>query len=185
MSAALVQAVPPTARAMRWSPLVVAAGLLLAAALLARAAGRPADTLLEVTAVTLASLLVAGLHDPAAGLLAAVPVSVSQRRGLRLGLALVPAVALWLALTSVVPAGSQAPSLLPLLALAAAGAAVAAWAPERVGVLLGTFVPPAWFALAHVAGDGVVAEVAAWWRTEPAAVLVVSLVLAGLTRGRR
>ena len=167
MTAAMAQAVVPTARALRWAPPAGVAGLLLLVVGLAGSTGRPADTVLAIAAAGLAATVVGGLHDPAAALLAPVPVSAMRRRVLRLGLIGVPALVLWWALVSLAPTTAHAgPG--PLLALAACGVAVAVWAPGRVAVLLGAATPVAVLAVDRVAPAGsTVAEVLGWWLTDP------------------
>lgn len=174
---AVAQAVPATARAMRWRPFLAVAGVLSLAAVLSRQSERPAGALLALTSAALASSVVAGLHDPAARLLAPVPMSRAIRRLVRVALVVVPVLGLWWLVTTAVAATEQTRSPLPLLALAAAGVAAAVWAPERYAVLLGSLVPVLWFALGLLpAGDGVVTDVALWWRSDPWPVLAVALL---------
>jgi hypothetical protein len=180
----LAQAALPTSRSIRWSPLAGVAALLVAVLLVARTAQRPADVLMAIAAAALASVVVASSQDPAADLLAAVPVSVMQRRLLRLGLVLVPCLLVWGVLVVVAPASLGATSPGPLLALTAAGVAVGVWSPARRAVLAGASVPVLWFVLdLAVPGDGLLADLAGWWRTDPWPVLVVTL--GALVVGRR
>jgi hypothetical protein len=165
VNAALAHAALPTARAMRWAPAVLLAAVLVAATLLARSAGRPADVVLAIAAAGLAATVVSGLHDPAAAMLSAVPVSLMQRRVLRLGLLGVPALAVWFLLDSLTTARLSGPG--PLLALTACGVAVALWAPPRRAVVLGASTPVALFALHQFLPDGAVSDVVGWWLTEP------------------
>ena len=124
MSTVLVQAVVPTARAVRWTPLAGLAALLAVVATLAGADGRPSDTVLAVAAAGLAATVVGGLHDPADRLLAAVPVSAMARRVVRLGLLGVPTLLTWWLLTVLASSASRSgPG--PLLALTGCGVAVA------------------------------------------------------------
>lgn len=182
--AALEQAALPTARAIRWAPLAGVSGLLLVVLLLARASDRPVDLVLALASAALASVVVGALHDPAAALLAAVPVSAMQRRALRLTLVGVPVLGVWWVSTAVSDSSPGTGSPEPLLALAATGVAVAVWSPPHLGVLVGACVPLAWFALdTTVPGAGVVADVAGWWHTASGAVLAVALVV--LVAGRR
>lgn len=182
MNGALPQAALPTARAIRWAPAGAVAGLLLAAAALARAADRPADIVVAIAAAALAATVVAGLHDPAADLLAAVPVSTMQRRMLRLVLAGAPALALWSLLDVLTPSQVFGPG--PLLALTACGLAVAVWTPPRRAVVLGGATPVALFVAQQVAPAGSASDVAAWWLTDPWWVLAGAslLCLAGHRR---
>jgi len=181
MNTALAHAALPTARAMRWAPAVLLAAVLVAATLLARSAGRPADVVLAIAAAGLAATVVSGLHDPAAAMLAAVPVSLMQRRVLRLGLLGLPALAVWFLLDSLTTARLSGPG--PLLAAAACGVAVALWAPQRRAVLLGASTPVALFALHQFLPDGTVSDVVGWWLTEPWWVLAAATLLC--VAGRR
>jgi hypothetical protein len=167
MTGTLAQAVLPTARAVRWAPPAVVAGLVLLVVGLAGTSERPADPVLAIAAAALAATVVAGLHDPAGALLAAVPVSAMRRRLLRLGLLGAPALALWGALVTIAPpTGHAGPG--PLLALCSCGVAVAVWAPARRAVVLGAATPVAVFALDRVApGGSTVADVLGWWVTAP------------------
>ena len=88
-----------------------------------------------------------------------------QRRVVRLTLLGLPALAVWWLLDSLVPARLSGPG--PLLALIACGLAVALWAPERRSVILGASTPVALFALHQVVPAGTVADVLAWWLTDP------------------
>lgn len=182
--APLQQAALPTARAIRWAPFLGVSGLLLVVLLLARSADGPVDVVLALASAALASVVVAALHDPAAALLAAVPVSAMQRRVLRLTLVLLPVLAVWWLSTAISDGSPGTASPVPLLALAAAGVAVAVWSPPHLGVLVGAFVPIAWYALdTTVPGSGVLSDVAGWWHTAPGAVLAVALLV--LVAGRR
>ena len=165
MNAAIAQAALPTARAIRWAPAAALSGVLVAAALLTRSSGRPADVVLAIAAVGLAATVVSGLHDPAGAVLAAVPVSAMQRRLLRLALVGAPVLAVWLLLDAMAPAQSSGPS--PLLAATACGVAVSMWAPQRRAVLLGASTPVALFALHRFLPAGAVSDVAGWWLTDP------------------
>lgn len=165
MNAVLAQAALPTARAIRWAPAACLAVVLLAATLLARSSGRPADVVSAIAAAGLAATVVSGLHDPAAAMLAAVPVSLMQRRLLRIALLGLPALGVWLLLDRLMPAHASGPG--PLLALTACGTAVAVWAPQRRAVLLGASTPVALFALHQLLPAGPVSDVAGWCLTEP------------------
>jgi hypothetical protein len=176
MNTALVQAALPTARAVRWVPAASLAGVMVAAAALARYADRPADIVLAIAAAGLAATVVAGLHDPAAALLAAVPVSKMQRRVVRLVLLGLPALAVWwLLATLTTSAEVSGPG--PLLALTACGVAIALWTPQRRAVLLGASTPVALFALHQVVPPGTAADVLAWWVTDPWWVLAGATLL--------
>ena len=178
---ALAQAAPPTSRAMPWRPLLASAAVTVLVLSLARGSGQSVDAFLAIASAALASLVVAALHDPAAPLLAPVPVSAMQRRLLRLALVTLPVLALWWALT-VVSGAPSGPG--PLLALAASGVAVSVWAPFDRGALLGGCVPLGWYAVDRlVPWSGLAADAAGWWRTESWAVVAVAFVV--MIAGRR
>jgi len=180
----LVQAARPTSRAMPWRPLAAAAVLLVLVLALLRASGQPVDTFLTVAAAALAGLVVGALHDPAATLLATVPVPIAHRRALRLTLVCVPVLTLWWMLTLVAGPSSASHGPGPLMALAASGVAVAVWMPSQRGVLVGVSVPLAWYALDQlVPWTGVAADVSGWWRTDPWSVTACAVLL--LVAGRR
>lgn len=183
MIAVHVQSAPPTSRAVRWLPLVGLGGVLLAAAAVSDAANGPVETVLLVATAALAGGAVAALHDPAATLLAAVPTSVMQRRALRLLLVGVPVLALWWSVAGLT-SGADAAGLGRLLALTSAGLAVAVsvW-PHARGVLVGASAPLVWFGLDHMAVlDGLAADAAGWWRTDPWAVVAAALLVCALRR---
>jgi len=166
---------------MPWRPLLASAAVTLLVLSLARGSGQSVDAFLAIASAALASLVVGALHDPAAPLLAAVPVSAMQRRLLRLALVTLPVLALWWAsiLVSGAPSGPGS-----LLALAASGVAVTVWAPFDRAVLVCGSVPMAWYALDQYAPwTGVAADVAGWWRTESWSVTAVAVLV--LIAGRR
>ena len=165
MNAAIAQAALPTARAIRWAPAAALSGVLLAAAVLARSADGPANMLVATAAAGLAATVVSGLHDPAAALLAAVPVSVMQRRLLRLTLLGVPAIVVWSVFDRLTVAQVSGPG--PLLALTACGVAVALWGPRRNAVLLGACTPVALCVLPRAVPSAAFSDVVAWWLTDP------------------
>jgi hypothetical protein len=182
VSGVLVQAAMPTARAVRWAPGTALAGLLVASAALARYADRPADLVLAIAAAGLAATVVAGLQDPAAALLEALPASAMRRRVLRLAVVGAPALAVWWLVDSLSTARPSGPE--PLLALTAIGVAVAVWAPPRRGVLLGASTPVALFTLHQVVPSGTASDVIAWWLTDPWWVLAAATVLCVVGRRR-
>jgi hypothetical protein len=175
MNAALAQAALPTARAIRWAPAACLAAELVAAAALAASTDRPADILLAIAAAGLAATVVSALHDPAAALLSAVPMSAMQRRVLRLVLVGLPALAVWSLIDSMTTSQASGPG--PLLALTACGVAVALWAPQRRAVLMGASTPVVLFALHQVVPAGAVSDVLAWWWTDPWWVLAGATLL--------
>lgn len=129
--------VRPTMRSIGWTPLVGVAACL---ALVTVWADRWPEDLVGVAAASVAAAVVAGLADPAAALLAAVPTSAAVRRARRLALLVPAGCAVWL--------GTAHGHVLGLLALTAVGVAVSVWA----GVPLGVAVPLAWAVLAWSAG---------------------------------
>lgn len=180
----LRQAALPTSRALAWRPLALAGTLLVLVLTLLRGSGQSADTFLAVAAAALAGLVVGALHDPAAALLATVPVPVMHRRAFRLTLVTLPVLMLWWALTLIAGPSSAPHGAGPLLALAASGVAVAVWLPSQRAVLVGGSVPMAWYALDQlVPWTGLAADVSGWWRTEPWWVTTVAVLV--LVAGRR
>jgi hypothetical protein len=178
--------VAPTVRATPWLPLGAAGACLAAVSALGLWTGRwPAD-LLGVAAAAVASALVAGLRDPAADLLAAVPTSAAVRRARRLVLLVPVGTAVWLAYLA---AGQRlVPDLGwpvgPLAALTSVGLAVAVWAPARLAVAAGAGVPVAWIAAAW-AGSGLgedVGTVLLVWQHHPW--MVTFAAVAALVMGR-
>lgn len=182
MIVVLAQAAAPTARSIRWLPYIVLCVGLLAVALLAGSADGPVDAVLAVATAGLASAVVAGLHDPAADLLTAVPVSEMRRRALRLSLLGAPGLAVWWGVTALAD-GSAAVG--PVVALTVSGVAVAVWVPVRRSVRCGAGAPLAWLLLDRLAaGSGVLGDVAGWWRTDPWPVVAVALLMC-VARSRR
>lgn len=184
MMAVIAQTTLPTARAIRWLPLAGVGGLLLAAGLLTRSSARPADPVLAIAAASLAATVVAGMRDPAAALLAPMPVSLMRRRLVRLSLVGAAALGMWWCLTALTlsPAGVEPGQL---LALSATGVAVATWAPPSRAVSVGASVPVAWFVLDRVLPvSGVVADVLAWWRTDPWPIVAAAVLLCFVGRHR-
>lgn len=170
--------VRPVGRAISWAPLAAIASLLALAAGLSAHSGTSPDGLLGVAAAGLAAAVVAGLRDPAAALLAAVPVPAGVRRGQRLALLVPAALACWLGWVGV--GHRWAPELgwplAGLCALTLAGLAAAVWAPPPWGVAVGVAVPLAWVAAAR-AGDFA-------WDLHAEAVVVVAGAALWLGRDR-
>ena len=127
----------PTARSIDWAPLAVVSACL--AGVTVWLDRWPAD-LLGIAAAAVAAAQVAGLRDPAAALLSALPTSPAVRRARRLAMVVPVALAVWLA-----TAGGP---VLGLLALTAVGVAVSV----RAGVPLGVAAPLAWVILAWAGG---------------------------------
>ncbi len=136
----------------------------------------------------LSAALVAGLRDPAAALLAAMPTSSARRRARRLGLLVPAGLALWLAYIWV---SNQADPAVgwpvgPAIALTATGLAVAVWAPERIRVEAGVAAPLLWYAVARAGAelDGIAGEVVAGWQQHPWIVTAAACVALVLGRNR-
>jgi hypothetical protein len=163
---------------------VVAAAVLLALSALLHAQEAPSPTVLSLGAGAMAAAMVHALGDPAAALLAAVPVSRAARRLLRLASAALVAVPLWLLATYLLPGDGTA--LGPLVALVAVGLAVATWLPVDRPVTVAAGVPLLWVVLGEVLGDadGPVGHVALAWSDQPLAVAAVGAVLFVLGRHR-
>lgn len=148
MSAAVPAWVAPTVRSVPWQPLAGVAACLVAVVALATVRGIWPVGVLDVAAAGTAAAVVAGLRDPAADLLSAMPTSAARRRARR-GLLLVPAgLGVWLAYLA---AGNLVDHDLgwhvgPAVALIATGCAVTAWLPERVAVEAGVATPFVWMA---------------------------------------
>lgn len=153
----------PTARAIPWWPLVAVAVLLTGTSVLAERAEVPVVGILGIATAGLAAAVVAGLHDPAAALLSAVPTSLAVRRARRLLLLLPAELAIAVASTLNVPLGG-------LVALTAAGLGVAFWA----GPIAGAAVPLGWVFVARAGGFA--------WDQHPALVTIVAA--AALWTGR-
>ena len=183
MSAAWVV---PTARATSWSGLVAVTGCLAGITVFAAYADMWPTGLLGLAAAAVAAGVVAGLRDPAAALLSAVPTSTAVRRGRRLSLLVPAGLAVWTVWIGVghrwVP--DLGWPLDALVALTATGLAVAVWAPERIGLAAGAAVPLAWVVTARA--DGVLDEEQAGvlfaWQHHPE--IVTGAALAALWLGR-
>jgi fluoroquinolone transport system permease protein len=181
-------------RAIWWHP--VLAGWLISAAVLVWKAddvhdARGAAALLRVVAVLLVTSVVGLLDDAAANVLAAVPVPLAWRVGVRCCLAVVAVAAPWAAaLLWVRPGHSAAGLTLECAALSTFGLAVASgiarwWDPRDAGLaagpaVLGTagfaaLLPPRWAMFAPPGGGWVEAHVR--W----AVVLAVASVVLVLT----
>jgi hypothetical protein len=181
---ALRQAAQPTVRAVAWSPLLVVVGMLLALGTALRLLDSPPGPVLALGAAAMAAVLVFSLRDPAAALLAAVPISRFQRRALRLALVGTVALPLWLLLADVLPGDGAA--LGPLLALTASGVAVATWLPVDRDTSVAAAVPLLWASAAQLLGDAVgpASDVLTWWVTDPWWVVAAAVVLVALGRHR-
>jgi hypothetical protein len=177
--------VAPTARAIPWAPLVgVAACLAVMTAVAAHTRTWPVGVL-GIASAALAAALVAGLRDPAAALLAAVPTSPARRRARRQALLLPAGLGVWL--LSVWAARQWEPAvgwpLGQLAALTATGFAVAAWAPDRIALEAGVAAPLLWYAAARAGGlDRGPADLLFAWHHHPW--IVTAAALTALLTGR-
>ena len=179
----------PTVRAVGWLPLAAVAVVLVGTSMLAAYADRWPPGLVGTAGGALAAAAVAGLHDPAADLLSALPTSAARRRAHRLVLLVPVALATWLAYLW--PGRDAVPDLgtpvAQLLALLVVGVAVAALAP-RHGVALGVAVPLACAATSRTVGPAGgalgpdLAEVLLPWQHHPW--LVITAAVAALLWGR-
>jgi hypothetical protein len=188
------------ARAMRWSPLGIAAAVATAVAIIQRnaSAAKP----LEAISIVLASALGYLFDDPAADTLDASPRSLLRRRLDRVGCALIPTAALWTALVWIQqPANSNELSALTAmfaglvgLSLGAAGIACRRPPAGRGGLYVGpallallivsTTFPPRWrpLPLGDIPGGWVAIELR--WTTA-AVVGSVSCLWSSRDRARR
>ncbi len=179
-----VLAAVPTARSIRWRPVLAVAAVLVLLALLAEAARGPLSLVLAIAAAGLASTVVAGLHDPADALLEPLPVSRMSRRLLRLAPLALSAGGAWWLVTEVLSPGRHQPAG-PLVALTAIGVAVAVWAPRRRAVVIGAAAPVTLYVLQSVLpSDTALAEVVGGWRTESWWVVLGAVVVCWLGRRR-
>jgi hypothetical protein len=176
-----------TARAISWTALSGAVVLLLAVGTVVVLSGAPMDPLLALAAATVAAGALAGLHDPAAALLAAVPTSAGRRRAHRLALLVPVAAVAWaglLAAARLDDGWSAGWPVGPLVALLMTGIAVATWAPQGWAVTAAVALPPAWAVIDRLLGrsDGVGGWFAEWvlsvWALHPWAVVVPAGALA-------
>lgn len=180
--------VAPTVRAVPWQPLGAVALCLAGVVLAATVRGSWPWGVLDVAAAGLAAAVVAGLRDPAADLLAALPTSAARRRTRRL-LLLVPAgLGTWLAYLAV--GNALTPELGwpvgPAVALVATGCAVATWAPARVAVEAGAAAPLLWMGVAR-ATNGLpepVTVLASGYEQHPWIVTLAALAVTWMGRNR-
>ena len=177
--------VAPTARAVPWQPLAGIGTALVGVSAVATYADRWPVTLLGLAAAGVAAATVAGLHDPAAALLAAVPTSAARRRAHRVALLAPVALLIWLGYVAV--GHHWYPGLgWPLgqvTALATTGLALAAWWPaDRTDVRVGAGVAAVllWYAVARPGLVDDHAEVLLAWQHHPwivSAVAVAALLV--------
>lgn len=183
-----------TGRATPWTPLLASAGALAVLGTAVTASGERPSQLYALGAATVAAGALAGLQDPAASLLEAVPVSAARRRGQRAVLLAPVAMSLWALLLAAASRPSGADSrwpIGPVAALLLSGLAVATWAPRAWAVAAAAGTPLAWFVLDRFVGqtDGLVGSaVSAWtlsaWSLHPWGVAATAgaAVLAGWRR---
>ncbi|GAA3516867.1 hypothetical protein GCM10022263_00670 [Nocardioides daeguensis] len=178
----------PTLRATTWSPLLGCVCALAALAVVRGLldAGRP--DLPGIAGAALAAAVVGGLHDRAADLLAAVPVSEVRRRARRLVLLVPAAAGAWGAYV----AGEHLHSepgwpLGQPAALLACGLAVTAWVPGRVGVSAGAAVPLCWAFTAVATPGGAVGDALFAWQSHPwpTCLVATTVGLLGVARSTR
>lgn len=179
--------VAPTARAVEWLPLVAVGAVLVATSTLASHTGRWPLDLVGVAAGAVAAATVAGLQDPAADLLAALPTSATRRRAHRLALLVPLALAVWMAYLW--PGQSVTPTpgwpLAPLVALLATGLAVVVLAPPAAAMAAGVAAPLVWTAADRVGGrlDDTFRGVLSAWQHHPW--LVITAAVAALAWKRK
>jgi hypothetical protein len=155
----------PTARAIGWSPLLGACCMLLVVGTTVTLSGAEPQSLAALAAAALAAGALAGLQDPAAELLEAVPVSRARRRAHRLALLLPTTAVSWsllLAAARLDDGWSAGWPLGPLAALLAAGVAVATWVQGPWSVTAAVATPMVWFMVDRLIGqtEGVAGT---WW----------------------
>lgn len=127
----------PTMRSISWVPLATVSALLVVLGVWLE---RWPEDLVGMAAAAVAAAIVAGLHDPAAALLSAMPTSAVVRQARRLVLLVPAALTVWLTTTG--------GPVLGVVALTAVGVAVSV----RAGVPLGVAAPLAWVLFAWTAG---------------------------------
>jgi len=163
----------PTARAVPWSTLAVAAATLLALVLAVGLVDAPPlpESVAALGAALLVSALARCLHDPAHALLAALPTSLRRRVARRLALVLPVAAGLGALVAGVAERlDALAPDRppLPAAALVLLAAALAAWSvlgrvrPE-LAASGAAAVPVAWAVLAAATPAGAAADVVVAW----------------------
>lgn len=183
MSAAWVV---PTARSIPWTPLAGVAACLAAVTVVAAYAASWPQGLLHIAAAGVAAAVVAGLHDPAEALLAALPTSAAVRRARRQLLLVPAALSLWMAYLASGHLSEPGPGwpLGPVTALVATGFAVAVWAPKRLAVEVGVTTPLLWYVASRAGGvlEGKPGEVLSAWQQHPW--IVVAVAVAALLIGR-
>ena len=178
------EAVWPTARVVAWTPVLGVAGGLIVVGLLFRSLEAVSATVFGMGAAAIAATVVFSLRDPAAAVLAAVPVSRLTRRLLRLAIVGVVVAPVWLLLALTLTGTGTGPA--PVLALTSAGMAAATWLPPDGDIAVAAAVPLLWVTLSEILGlgfrslDGTVDL----WSTHPWSVVAgcVGLVILGRHR---
>jgi hypothetical protein len=136
---------------MTWTPVVALGATLLLVAGLFRVRDASSSTVLAMGAAAVAAAFVAALRDPAAAMLAPLPVARLTRRLLRLVETAAFAVPIWLVVALVLPGDGT--GLAPLLALTSAGVAAATWLPVDRDVMPAVVVPLLWATVSELFGD--------------------------------
>ena len=145
-----------TSRALPWTPLLASAGALAVVGTAVAASGAHPSELYALGAATVAAGALAGLQDPAAALLEAVPVSAARRRRHRLLLVVPAAAGAWalLLVAASRPSGTDAAwPVGPLTALLLSGVAVATWVSPAQAVTTAVATPLGWFVLDRLVGQ--------------------------------
>jgi hypothetical protein len=178
----------PTARATSWQPMAGVAVAMTGVSVLAGGTGRWPASLLGIVAASLAAAVVAGLRDPAAALLAAVPTSAAVRQARRVALLAPVALLAWLAYLSAGPEllAAHGWPIGMLAALTGTGLAVAGWAPAGAAVSAGVAVPLLWLAAGRASHglDASVAEVLLAWQHHPWIVTAAAVAALLMRRNR-
>lgn len=181
----------PTARAIEWAPLLAGTLALSALTVLSSATGWWPVALVGVCAAVLAAASVAGLHDRAGALLAAMPTSAAVRRAQRLALLAPVALAVWLGYlgTGQLATDGLGWPVAELLALLATGVAVHTWSPDRFAALAGVAAVLVWAGAAIVPVglqrlDPPLVEVLLAWEHHPWVVALAALTITCTGRNR-
>ena len=178
----------PTARAVPWQPLLGVAVCMIGVVALATVRGSWPVGMLDVAAAGMAAAVVAGLRDPAADLLSAMPTSAARRRARRQLLLVPVGLGMWLSYLAVgnVLSPDLGWPLGPAVALVATGCAVAAWVPDRLSVEAGVAAPLLWMAVARASTglDASVTGVLAGYQHHPWIVTLAAVAALLLGRNR-
>ena len=164
----------PTVRSISWWPLAAVTACLAVITAVTYSADFWPVRPLSIAAAALAAAVVAGMRDPAASLLAAVPTSAAVRRARRLALLLPVELAVWVAWLGIGQRWDAGWAFGGLVALTLVGLAVALWAPGPGGLAAGVAVPLAW----------VIAARAGQFAWDPHSEIVTIAAAAALWTGR-